>query len=124
MSRERKNYTPEEEGNGDKSNFGRSVLPLVPTCKSEIGLIPLGRISPWDAREVAIVNCPRRARQTASNSIRARPRIAPSCVAASLFAPRPWNYWAPAKNPGARAVRKKPQKPVRGVRATPSPIET
>ena len=102
-------------------------------CKSEIGLIPF--LSPWDAqapsflririlaRDVAIVNCPRRARQTAPNSTWGRPRTALSCLAASLCVARCWNYYSPAKNPCARAVRRKPQKPVRGVRATPRPIK-
>ena len=117
--------------NGDKSNFGATAAPLVRACKSEIGLIPL--LSPWDARarsslrirnlarEIAIVNDPRRARRSAPNSIGARPHIALSCPGASLCAARCWNYYAAAKNPCARVLRKNPKNPLEGCAQLESP---
>jgi len=75
------------------------------------------------AREVAIVNGPRSARQKAPNSMQGRPRIAPSWLAASLCVTRCWNYYVLARNPSARVLRRKPQEPVGGVRATQRPIK-
>ncbi len=144
--------------NGDKSNSGRSALPLAPSCRSEIGLIPFRRTWPGTprdasatgrsaggaradarapsflrvsflrirspAREVAVVNCPRGARQIARNSIWEQPGVALACRAVSPLAPRPWNYYSPAKNPCARVLRRKTKKPARGVCANQNHIET